>query len=80
MTFVDHESNTILTALIGAIGPVATVLLMWRNQFLQARRREAKLDQVHSLVNSRLTEALEEIQRLQSLVIQLETKLPIVTK
>lgn len=51
-------------ALIGAVGVVIAALVT-----LFGRRDGKKLDDIHVLVNSRLSEALDTIELLRSMVI-----------
>jgi len=54
----------IITALIAGVVPMSAVILSYRKQ-------SGKMEEIHVLVNSRLTEALEEIA---SLKVTLERK------
>lgn len=55
--------ETVLAAAVLSIAPTLAVILTWKQQ-------KKQVAEIHTLVNSRLTEALEKITRLENQLIQ----------
>lgn len=58
-------TETLLIALLATIAPTLAVVVSGIAVFRQGRKAEGKMEQIHVLVNSRLTEALTEIALLK---------------
>jgi hypothetical protein len=67
---------SILIPAIGAFLMAAASYLKSRTNSAKLDQGSAKLDQVHELVNSQLTEALERVEQLRTTLEHAEIKVP----
>jgi hypothetical protein len=63
-------TQELTVALIAAAGPVAAVLLAAYQGRQASKKINVKLDEIHVLVNSRLSRALEEILFLKKALVK----------
>jgi len=56
----------LIVAVIAGVAPLSAVVLTYR-------RQATKMSEIHVLVNSRLTEALDEIQALKGTLVRKDT-------
>jgi len=68
---MSDNSTLVIIAAIAAVAPTATVVATWQSTRRKVAVVEAKVDTVHQIANSRLTEALSKIESLTTLVAQL---------
>lgn len=68
--------TTGIVSIIIALGALAKIIVNGREQKEDAEEKDKKLQEIHVLVNSRLSEALEKIAKLEGYITKIEPNNP----
>jgi len=68
-------TESVQAALIVAIPPTLAAVIAWIGLLRQGKQQITRLDQIHVVMNSRLTEALMKIDQLEAKLASFENKI-----